>query len=235
MSKLVKVSIAINILFLLSLIFLGIKQYIRHENKLAEKRAEAAKDHIKLFLQDRTYINRTSAFTPAAGGVVMLGDSLTDLAEWQEYLPGKKIFNRGVSGDNTYGILKRLDLLPAKPDAIFIMAGANDLYWKSSIDSIVERYESIINEIKPASKIYIQSVLYVSPKPDVNYGGLDNKTITVLNGKLKELAVKHDLVYIDVATPLSDGSKLRQDFTTDGIHLNAAGYKKWAEVIKPYI
>jgi hypothetical protein len=62
--------------------------------------------------------------------VVMLGDSLTELGEWQEMFPEVKIANRGISSDMTSGILERLDeVMEARPRKVFLMAGINDLFW----------------------------------------------------------------------------------------------------------
>jgi hypothetical protein len=41
--------------------------------------------------------------------IVMIGDSITDGAEWHEMFPQLNIVNRGISGDTTVGVLNRLD------------------------------------------------------------------------------------------------------------------------------
>src|SRR5690349_13279539 len=61
--------------------------------------------------------------------IVFLGNSITERGEWQEILSGYRcpIVNRGVGGDNSFGILARMDeILAAKPKAIFLMDGIND-------------------------------------------------------------------------------------------------------------
>ena len=48
--------------------------------------------------------------------VVMIGDSLTDGAEWREIFPDQKIVNRGIDSDTTDGVLARLDeIVSIKP------------------------------------------------------------------------------------------------------------------------
>ena len=39
---------------------------------------------------------------------VMRGDSITDHGEWNELLGREDVINRGIGGDTTYGVLKRI-------------------------------------------------------------------------------------------------------------------------------
>jgi lysophospholipase L1-like esterase len=42
------------------------------------------------------------------------------------------------------------------------------------------------------------------------------------------------LTFVDVATPLLDHGKPRDDvYRFDGLHLNAAGYREWTRVLRP--
>ncbi len=55
---------------------------------------------------------------------VMIGDSLTNYGEWHEIFPETSIVNRGIVGDTTYGVIRRLDsIINTKPDNAFIMLG----------------------------------------------------------------------------------------------------------------
>ena len=56
------------------------------------------------------------------------------------------------------------------------------------------------------------------------------------NSLVAEFAKKNDLVeYLDIATPMigQDGKPRPELFVEDGLHLNAAGYKVWTEVVRP--
>ncbi|MGJ1271751.1 GDSL-type esterase/lipase family protein [Sphingobacterium multivorum] len=60
--------------------------------------------------------------------VVFLGNSITFWGNWTERLQNMTVKNRGIAGDNTYGVLERLDgILVHKPKLIFLMIGVNDL------------------------------------------------------------------------------------------------------------
>ena len=60
--------------------------------------------------------------------IVMLGDSLTEAAPWDELTGCRQIANRGIGGDTTARVLSRLDeVLSMRPRAVFLMVGVNDI------------------------------------------------------------------------------------------------------------
>jgi len=40
---------------------------------------------------------------------------------------------------------------------------------------------------------------------------------------------------VDLNAQLSDAQGLKPEYTHDGIHLNGAGFKVWADVLAPYL
>ncbi len=42
------------------------------------------------------------------GKVMFLGNSITEMGDWKKVLHDSTVINRGIAGDVTYGILKRL-------------------------------------------------------------------------------------------------------------------------------
>ena len=95
------------------------------------------------------YFYHKKSFFDLHGGheydVVFIGDSITDGAEWNELFPSLKIANRGISGDRTDGVLKRMDsIYSTNAKKAFIMIGLNDLLNGAEINSVVENYNSII-------------------------------------------------------------------------------------------
>ena len=62
------------------------------------------------------------------GKVMFLGNSITEGGNWGELLGDKSIINRGIGGDVTFGIMKRLDdVVIRRPSKIFILIGINDI------------------------------------------------------------------------------------------------------------
>jgi len=95
--------------------------------------------------------------------IIFLGNSITDVGEWAEIWQNPRVKNRGISGDNTFGVLARLDeVLSSKPRMVFIMIGINDIAKNIPDSVILFNYKRIISRVKaesPNTKLIIQSVL----------------------------------------------------------------------------
>jgi lysophospholipase L1-like esterase len=147
------------------------------------------------------------------------------------------IKNRGIGGDDTDGVLERLDeVTESKPAKIFIMIGTNDLAYGKTVEYVIENYKKILAQIKqqtPNTKVYIQSVLPVDY--DIHYTR-PIADIMEINRQLQELSKENNLVYIDLFSLFkTDKNKLNSDYSLDGLHPNGKGYEVWKEEIVKYI
>ena len=93
-------------------------------------------------LMERGYNRRVELFASydvQPGDVVMLGDSITEGADWPALLPGVRVHNHGIGGDDTDGVLRRLALVTdRRPGKVFVMIGTNDIgKGVHSVDEIV--------------------------------------------------------------------------------------------------
>ena len=177
------------------------------------------------------------------GEIVFTGSSLCELFPINEMLqnvePRIRVYNRGIGGDNTFGMIDRLpDILKSKPRKIFLMAGINDLMGGQPVDTIVmniTRMADMVHEAVPGCRLYIQSVLPVNTRR-LAYPGLKghNPQVRALNARLVRLCdAKPWCTFVDLAPLLSDADgELRIDLTKDGIHLHPAGYVIWTDYLK---
>lgn len=171
--------------------------------------------------------------------IIFLGDSITDDGEWTELFKDLKIKNRGISGDRTDGVLKRVqEVISSLPEKIFLMIGHNDLSKRVEIANIVANYEKIIQTIKvqsPRTKIYIQSVLPV--KYDAYRGRVKNYQVRQLNNQLRQLSETFNATYIDLFSEFCDSDEqLHDDFAgKDGLHLNGKAYYKWKSILENHV
>lgn len=166
--------------------------------------------------------------------VVMIGDSLTQRAEWSEIFPGITIANRGIDGDTSDDILKRIDqILLVEAKKAFIMLGINDINFGSSVEEIIDNYIKIILILKRNNiTVYIQSTLECNR----NICGETLTKIRLLNEQLKYYADKEGLIYININEDLTDiNSGLLFKFSPDGVHLLGSGYLIWSKKISYYI
>ena len=182
------------------------------------------------------YKHRVSVFRslPATRGkIVMLGNSLNNNAPWEELFPMGYVINRGISGDVIDGVHQRIDELAGEwPDKIFLLTGTNDFINEPDVQvsEVWNRYESLLADLRkqfPAALIYVQSILPLNPKSKF-YPGFNEKAAEV-NKLLSAAQDRYYYFYLDVASLLTDeNGDLREDCTTDGIHLSALGYYIWA-------
>lgn len=191
-----------------------------------------------LYLKSAVYKNMTAMFALSKmtkADVVFLGNSITAGGNWGELLGRERIANRGISGDNTLGTLHRMQFVTSlRPKLCFIMTGINDLYADASVELIFKNYCAIIDTLRSQRIIpVIQSTLHVNPKWKRTEE--KNPLVAQLNALLKEYAAKHSIIYIDVNAVLSSNGVLRDEFTTDGVHLTPEAYGVWRELLFPVL
>lgn len=162
---------------------------------------------------------------------VMIGDSITDGGLWNELLNNDLIQNRGIAGDTTDGILDRLDGVNKNLKQAFIMIGINDFFQEKSVDYVFSNYLKIIENLQQKGiKVYIQSTLFVGESKPSKY----NQKVEALNEKLKNYAKENSLIFIDLNTILASNKTLKNEYSSDDLHLNGKAYKLWTETIKKY-
>lgn len=170
--------------------------------------------------------------------VIFFGNSITERGPWDELLGANyKIGNRGIGGDNTYGMKARIAyVVKNKPKKIFLMMGINDVGRGLPTSTSLKNYEEIIQIIKsksPKTKIYVQSVLPLNErKLGYDYLKGKEKMVRALGEGVKALAEKYNLTYVDVKSVLADDYNLKEQYTSDGIHLNTEAYIEWVKYLK---
>ena len=127
----------------------------------------------------------------------------------------------------------KLNILNQK---LFLLIGINDL-WNNdpSIPSeniIQKNILTIVKSIKKASpetKMFVQTILPTSKK-------LYNHKIESINSFLKRNQQKRLYKIVDLYSIfVNDKGYIKEDLTTDGIHINEKGYEEWVKYIKPLI
>ncbi len=172
--------------------------------------------------------------------IVMLGNSLTDGAEWNELLDNPNVKNRGIVGDIVQGLYERIDpILAGQPRKIFILSGVNDVSHDVSADSIARAMEKLIVTIKqrsPRTMIYLQSMLPFNN--DVRlWKRLQGREQVVVdaNALFEQVCKRQNVTWINLYPLFDDGNnKLKAELTNDGLHLMGEGYLIWRDAIKAY-
>src|SRR5512140_3436981 len=126
----------------------------------------------------------------AKADVVVLGDSLTQRAEWWELL-GRPIANRGIADDTVALVRARLgDVVELQPRVIFLLVGVNDLFRGASPERLAGEHAALVREIRaslPRCRLIVESLLPVREAMlDKFSERLTNATISRANALLKD-------------------------------------------------
>lgn len=160
------------------------------------------------------------------GGVLFVGDSITESAPLETMFPNVETANQGISWDTSDGVLLRLGQITRhQPDRIFLLIGTNDTNYTNDPARIAGNILEIAEQVRaalPQSELYILSVL---PR-----GGPGNATVTGVNEIVSSAVDPQTFAYLDLASALrAPNGELPPAFSEDNLHLNADGYAIWSE------
>ena len=175
--------------------------------------------------------------------IVFAGCSITEFGRWNELLNDMSIINRGIAGDNSFGLLNRIDdIINLQPSMLFISIGINDIAKDIPVQATVGNILELVKKLKersPKTKILVHSILPTNAsnrlnKDEVKSHYNKNDKVVELNKILEQNSREKDFIFIDLYSSFSDtNGNLKLKFgNKDGLHLNAHGYKLWSDILK---
>ena len=180
-------------------------------------------DRCKLFEQENATIKNID--------VAFLGDSLTEGYDLKSFYPQWKVVNRGIGGDTTIGLEKRLNVsaYDANPKVISMLIGANNF------DTMLNNYETIVEKLK--QNLPQSSVILCSLTSMTGDWAKNNVKAKQNNIEIQKLATKYGYVYADLYNPLLDPNtnELNEVYSVDGGHLTKDGYTVITNTLTPLI
>ncbi|MEW6701822.1 MAG: GDSL-type esterase/lipase family protein [Bacteroidota bacterium] len=207
------------------------------------KQAQTVKDTLR-FRSNPNYLLQQAIFDiykTRQADIVMLGNSLTHGAAWNELLGRANVAERGIPGDVLYGYEARISsIYKLNPKIVFIMGGLNDIYNWTPVEDIFAVYVRIVSGLKSKNIIpVIQSTTYTTKTYGKEWGGTTeinfgrNREVDKLNRLLYDYAKKNGIDYVDLnsLTATQDGF-LRPELTWDGIHFKVEAFKIWAREVE---
>ncbi|ATP55746.1 G-D-S-L family lipolytic protein [Pedobacter ginsengisoli] len=184
--------------------------------------------------------------------VLFLGNSITQGTGGHRtrllYRPGFDAFNQvfgnfkwesaGIAGDRTQNVLWRLQngaYAKARPKVMVLTIGVNNFIDNDDADEIASGILSIVNWVNinmPATKLVLTGPLPTGIKKNEERRKKYNQ-IHVLLTKVSNKS----FVYLPINEPfmLPNGDLDPVKYGSDGIHLQAEGYRAWAQALKPTI
>lgn len=162
------------------------------------------------------------------------------------------VINKGVSANNTYDLLNRLDVdvLKTSANLVVIMIGSNDARTVGKIIPVSE-YQTNLSTIVSTIQAVGKSVLLLSPPPigtvPLVYPNAVNQHIDSVTLAMETVSVKHNCMYLDInalfksqGSPNATKASLLNNLANapdhpDGLHLTADGDKFIADQVFTYL
>lgn len=174
------------------------------------------------------------------GEIVFTGSSLCELFPISEMLqnvePRIRVYNRGIGGDVTDGLLERMDesIFDLEPKKVFINIGTNDISRPEyKRERLMSQYRKILMQIQarlPETKIYVMSYYPVNRE----LPGADPEAVKAQFGARTNAEL--NCTYINVFDCLLDEKgNLKAEHTIEGMHMYANGYAVVLEKLMPYL
>ena len=123
-----------------------------------------------------------------------------------------------------------------KVEAVVLLCGINNLGRQDSVQSCLDDYTKLLQttrEVLQPRQLMVLSVLPVRALSADQQSRQINGQVAVLNQQLAELCRRSEASFV-VLTNIIQGPDggLAGEMTGDGLHLNAAGYKKIAAEVR---
>jgi len=180
-------------------------------------------------------VKEFQAMPKTEGSIVFLGDSITDYVDFDALLPQYHIVNRGIAGDTTSGVLRRLgEVIALRPRKLFLLIGTNDIgndIWTAPIARNIREIVSRVQAKSPQTRIYLQAVF-----PTRHIPSRPNTLVQELNAEILAIAQEMHCTFIDLYPLLLDSEgELAEEYTLDGLHLSESANARWMAYVVPYL
>jgi acyl-CoA thioesterase I len=149
---------------------------------------------------------------------------------------GDEVLTRGINGDVTSNMLTRFarDATDSRPTHVVILAGTNDLGTdvptQEVFANLVQFYDATIAAGAVPVAVTIPSFRF-ELAPDDWAVHLERRA--VVNGLIAAHCASRAILCADLFTATADPSdgQLALAFSNDGLHMTAAGYRRFAELV----
>jgi hypothetical protein len=164
--------------------------------------------------------------------IIFAGDSAAGRGNWSAYF-GFPIENKGIDGLESSQLANMIEGFAAsKPNKIFITIGGNNVFNRreGSVAGDVDMIIARIRLVSPDTQIFFHSIL------PVKFEAM-NGTIERTNDQIQSVCNGRGVRFILIYNLFRNSSTAinTKYYSTDGIHLNEAGYQLWANTIRPLI
>jgi lysophospholipase L1-like esterase len=179
----------------------------------------------------------TTAGTPAFQSPIEApphgrGDETSQYAyALMEAHPEWQVLNRGVNGERSDEIRVRFDrdVVAARPDAVVIIAGVNDVYQGRSVEEVTAQLAAMYTSATAAGiRVVAGSIIpYNTATPDAN------ARMRRINDWIRRQA---GVAFVDTRAAVAASTDPDRLFDSpDGLHPTPSGYRRMADAIRPIL
>lgn len=140
-----------------------------------------------------------------------------------------QFLNFGVNGDSTRGMLRRLEsrVAPLDPDYVIVWGGINDVYGGFPPEDIMGNLRALYVKTSEIGAEPIACTLTSVTGFDVAI-----PSIRRLNESIREYCSENSILFADLFAATSDEEgRLEGRYSSDGVHLTAAGNERVAQAV----
>jgi lysophospholipase L1-like esterase len=175
---------------------------------------------------------------PPRNAILMIGSS--SIVKWTNapaQFPDRRLINRGFGGSHlsdSVAFVERI-VVPYQPRLVLLYAGDNDIAAGKSPEQVFADFKAFVAKVHAALPGTRIAFIAIKPSPSrLKF----IPAIKIANRLIQQFIVgKPKLDYVDIFNPMlgADGQPRPELFGHDQLHLNAAGYKLWAGIVKPLL
>ena len=146
------------------------------------------------------------------------------------------VLNCGFGGSQLADVCHSADrlILPYRPEVVFVYAGDNDTAAGKSPEEISRDFADLVQRVH--ATLPETRIVFLSIKPSPQRWTLFPRMQQANDFVRKQTEQNERLHFLDVGQVLLgvDGTPQRDLYRADGLHLNEAGYRRWAELVQSY-
>jgi lysophospholipase L1-like esterase len=151
--------------------------------------------------------------------------------------PGLTAINRGFGGSQICDATQFVDVLVVKykPRLIVFYAGDNDVNAGKSAEQVHVDFRAFVARVRKSLRE--TPMVYISIKPSMARWAQRETQRDANRLIAADCAEDETLEFVDVWPVMlgEDGEPRKELFVEDGLHLNQAGYKAWAALVRPHL
>jgi lysophospholipase L1-like esterase len=176
---------------------------------------------------------------PAPGGLLFIGSS--SIRMWKTLardFPGLPVINRGFGGSQVREVTAFVPriVLPYRPSRIVFYCGTNDVAsGERTVDQVVADFQAFVRTVRKT--LPDVPIAFISAAPNPARWKFRDDWLK-LNDRVRALAAADPrLDFIDIWPAMlgPSGEPRPELFIEDQLHMNAAGYAIWTNIVGKYL